>query len=65
MRKTAIVLTVLAALAFFGGVWRAFLGRLVVGHGALGLSAQGYWRGATGLLLFAIVLLLLERSQTK
>jgi len=65
MRKLAIVLTVLAALSFFGGVWRTFLGRLVVGTSFLGVSAEAYWRGATGLLLLAIVLLMLDRSQTR
>ena len=62
MRKLAVILTVLAALSFFGGVWRTFLGRLVVGTGILGVSAEAYWRGATGLLLFAIVLLMLDRK---
>jgi hypothetical protein len=65
MRRLAIVLTVLAGLSFFGAVWRAFLGRLIVGHSALALTAQGYWRGTTALLLFAVVLLLLDRTQAK
>jgi len=65
MRKLAVVLTVLAALSFFGGIWRVFLGRLVVGTSILGFRPETYWRGATGLLLFAIVLLMLERSQSK
>ena len=64
MRRLAIVLTVLAALAFLGSLWRAFLGHFLVGMSIYGMTAQGYWRGATGLLLFAIVLLLLDRSRT-
>ncbi len=65
MRKFAVVLTALAALSFLGAFWRAFLGKYVVGMSIYNLTAQGYWRGATGLLLFAIVLLMLDRSQGK
>jgi hypothetical protein len=65
MRKIATVFTVLAALAFFGSIWRAFLGRLIVGHSAIALTAQGYWRATVALLLFAVVVLLFERSQAK
>ena len=65
MRKLAIVLTGLAGLSFLGGVWRTFLGKLFVGTSFLALDPETYWRGATGLLLFAIVLLMLERSQTR
>ena len=65
MRRLAGVLTGLAALSFFGGVWRTFLGRALVGTSILGVSPETYWRGATGLLLFAIVLLMLERPQPK
>jgi len=65
MRRLAVVLTGLAALSFFGGVWRAFLGRTLVGNSILAVSPETYWRSATGLLLFAIVLLMLERPQSK
>jgi hypothetical protein len=65
MRKLAIVLTMLAALAYLGAIWRAFLGRFIVGHSAIALTAQGYWRATIALLLFAVVALLLERSQPK
>lgn len=65
MRKLAVVLTGLAALSFAGGTARALFGRLVAGTSFLNVSPETYWRGATGLLLFAIVLLMLERSQPK
>jgi hypothetical protein len=62
MRKLAIVLTGLAGLSFLGGAWRTLLGRL---PSFLALDPETYWRGATGLLLFAVVLLMLERSQPR
>lgn len=64
MRKLAVVLTGLAALSFAGGTARAFF-RLFDGTALQHLQPETYWRGATGLLLFAIVLLMLERSQSK
>lgn len=65
MRKVAVVLTGLAALSFLGGTARVFVGRMVDGMGILSHQPETYWRGATGLLLFAIVLLMLERSTPK
>ena len=65
MRKLAIVLTILAALSFLGGVYRIVFGRLLVGTGLLGVGPETYWRGATGLVLFAIVVLMLERTQSR
>jgi len=65
MRRLAIVLTILAALSFLGGIYRVLFGRLIVGTGLLGVSPETYWRGATGLVLFAIVVLMLERTQNR
>jgi hypothetical protein len=65
MRKLAVVLTGLAALTFVGGTARAFYGRIFYGTSLYVLQPETYWRGATGLLLFAIVLLMLERSQPR
>jgi hypothetical protein len=65
MRRLAVVLTVFAALAFLGALWRAFFGHFLVGMSIYNLTAEGYWRGATVLLLFAIVLLMLDRSRAK
>ena len=65
MRRLAIVLTILAALSFLGGIYRVLFGRLIVGSGLLGVSPETYWRGATGLVLFAIVVLMLERTQNR
>jgi hypothetical protein len=65
MRKLAVVLTVLAALTFLGALGRIFLGRALAGIHVFAFAPETYWRGATGLLLFAIVLLMLERSQPK
>lgn len=56
MRRLAVILTVLAAIAFVIGTYVAFSGQLVIGR-----QAMVYWRGAVGLLLFAITVLLLER----
>ena len=66
MRKLVNVLVVLAAVCFFfaclacfgSGVWPGPLHGLVPRF-----SPETYWRGATGLLLFAITLILLERNQ--
>ena len=65
MRNLAIGLTILAALSFLGGVYRIAFGRLLVGTGILGVSPETYWRGATGLLLFAVVVLMLERTRSR
>ena len=65
MRKLAEILTILAALSFLGGVYRLVFGRLIVGTSILGMPPEAYWRGATGLLLFAIVLLMLDRAKGK
>ena len=65
MRRLAVVLTVLAALSFAGGIYRIVFGRLIVGTGILGGSPETYWRGAVGLLLFAIVVLMLQRAQSR
>jgi len=65
MRKLAVVLTVLAALSFLGGICRILFARMAVSMGLLGVSPETYWRGATGLLLFAVVILMLDRSRAR
>ena len=65
MRKLAAVLTGLAGFCFVGGTIRAFFGRALARIPYLDSDPETYWRGATGLLLFAIVLLMLERSETR
>jgi hypothetical protein len=59
MRKLVDLLIVLAALAFVWGALRCG----VVSFQVWGLTfaPETYWRGATGLLLFAIALMLRER----
>ncbi|MFH1177342.1 MAG: hypothetical protein V1750_08035 [Acidobacteriota bacterium] len=57
MRQLAVVLTVLAGVAFAVGTYAAFTGTLVVGK-----QAVMYWRGAIGFLLFALTLLGLDRT---
>jgi hypothetical protein len=66
MRRGALVLTVLAAVSFVAGVIELIALRLawVLRLFVLGVP-RTYWRGAVGLLLFAITLLLLERSASK
>jgi len=59
MRQLATVLLVLAAVAFLVGAYSAFSGAHVVGR-----MPVTYWRGAIGMLLFAITLLLMERRKT-
>jgi hypothetical protein len=59
MRTAAVGLILLAALAFVVGAFAAFSGATVVGR-----LPVTYWRGAIGLLLFAIALMLLERGRT-
>lgn len=58
MRTLAIVLTVLAAVAFLVGTYAAFGNVPVVGK-----APVTYWRGAVGLLLFALTVLLLDRGR--
>ncbi len=57
MRTVALVLVLLAALAFLVGTYSAFTGAILVGK-----APVTYWRGAVGFLLFAITLLMLERK---
>lgn len=60
MRKLATWLVVLAAVCFGLGALRCFLGLpSPLPH----FSPETYWRGATGLLLFSIALLLLDRPK--
>jgi len=59
MRQLATVLLVLAAVAFLVGTYSAFSGAHVVGR-----MPVTYWRGAIGMLLFSITLLLMERRKT-
>jgi len=63
MRKLAQVLTILAALSFVGGLCRAYLSALQPVLELVGMTPQGYWRGTVALLLFAIVVLMLDRPQ--
>ncbi|MEW6336397.1 MAG: hypothetical protein ACOY3Y_13850 [Acidobacteriota bacterium] len=57
MRTVALILVLLAALAFLVGTYSAFTGAILVGK-----APVTYWRGAVGFLLFAITLLMLERK---
>ena len=57
MRQLAIILTVLAAIAFLVGTYVAFSGQVVIGRQAI-----VFWRGSVGLLLFAITVLMLDRK---
>lgn len=67
MRKTVNVLVVLAAVCFVLGVLASFFGNdflaVIAGGVAPSFSPETYWRGATGLLLFAITLLMMERTK--
>lgn len=58
MRTLAIVLTVLAAVAFVVGAYAAF-GNVAVA----GKLPVTYWRGAVGFLLFAIAVMVLDRGR--
>ena len=58
MRHLATVLLALAAIAFIVGAYSAFSGAHVIGR-----MPVTYWRGAVGMLLFAITLLLMERTK--
>ena len=57
MRQVAVILTVLAAIAFLIGTYVAFSGQVVIGRQAI-----VFWRGSVGLLLFAITVLLLDKK---
>lgn len=65
MRKAAILLVILAALCFAIGVVNTFWGRWALGIAALAKGPETFWRGATGLLLFAITLLMLQRDRLR
>ena len=54
MKSLCWLLIVLAALAFAVGTILAFTGKTLI------LEPPGYWRGAMGFLLFAIVLRMME-----
>ena len=56
MNKLINILIFLAALAFIVGSLARFLG----GGYLLGNEAVVYWRGAVGLLAFAVTLLLIQ-----
>ncbi|MGE5244804.1 MAG: hypothetical protein ACM3SQ_11310 [Betaproteobacteria bacterium] len=55
MRNICWVLIALAAVAFVVGTAIAFTGATFL------LPPYGYWRGAVGLLLFAIALRMMEK----
>ena len=59
MRTLAIVLVVVAALAFVVGTYAAFGSAAV-----LGKAPVSYWRGVVGFLLFAITIMVLDRGRT-
>ena len=67
MRKLVDVLVALAALCFVLGVAASFLGEGFFSYLTRGLlpafSPEGYWRGTTALLLFAITVMLRERGK--
>ena len=65
MRRFAVLLVVLAALCFAIGVVNAFFGTSALGIRALAKGPETFWRGATGLLLFAITLLMLQRDRLR
>lgn len=59
MRRLVDLLIVLAAVVFLWGAARCFALSLPVP--GTGFSPETYWRGAVGLLLFAMALLMRER----
>jgi hypothetical protein len=61
MRSFVTVLIVLAAVAFLMGSIHAFFGNFTFGIRFLAKDPETYWRGATGLILFAIALMMLQR----
>jgi hypothetical protein len=65
MRKLAVVLTILAALTFLGGICRIMFHQHYFGMGLLAVGGETYWRGATALLLFAITVLMIDRAQSR
>lgn len=68
MRMLTNVIVVLAALCFFAGTIAAAAGHHAlygVIHSRIFLwSPETWWRGAVGLLLFAITFLLMERRRS-
>jgi len=58
MNQSIYVLLVLAALAFLVGAFVVYIP--FSPSSFLGVSATTYWRGAIGLLAFAITLLLVQ-----
>lgn len=65
MRRFVLLLVVLAALCFLIGAVNAFFGTHSLGIRALAKGPETFWRGATGLLLFAITLLMLQRDRLR
>jgi hypothetical protein len=65
MRKGAIVLTVLAAVCFLLASLHSVIGYWFLRGPFVGLAPQTHFRGAVGLLLFAVVFLLLERTSSR
>jgi hypothetical protein len=60
MRHLAMLFVLLALVAFVVGTYAAFAGTMIAGK-----FPVTYWRGAVGLLLFAISFLLLEHRPGK
>jgi hypothetical protein len=65
MRKLAVILTIVAALTFLGGVLRIVFHQHYYGLGLLAVGGETYWRATTALLLFAIVVLMIDRAQSR
>lgn len=61
MRSFITLLIVLAAVAFVIGTIHAFFGNYTFGIRFVAKSPETYWRGASGLLFFAIALMMLHR----
>ncbi len=65
MRSFLWLLVLLAAACFVVGVVHTFFGTSALGIRALAKGPETFWRGATGLLLFAITLLMLQRDRLR
>lgn len=65
MRRFVILLVVMAAVCFALGVINTFFGTNSLGVRALAKGPETFWRGASGLLLFAITLLMLQRDRLR
>lgn len=65
MRRFVLLLVLLAAVCFAIGVVNAFIGNSALGIRVLAKGPETFWRGATGLLLFAITLLMLQRDRLR